>query len=217
MISLEDSVGLRVKITTYTDETFQGIIHSYNPQSGMISLVDDSSVAHNTGYSKDTNFRVVKSTFVKSVQKLSSQKISLPVETSKTTNKVDKFRSMHNKPAVIPLASIADSFKHGVSKSIAKQELEFNRRRIFGQRKISIEGESVFNQLFNLLPEGNVTFDKNDNIAIFGNHLLVQKSYRSENCRILRGTGEEEEQQLSYIRKVIKDIWNKLETERKGG
>ncbi|VEU20435.1 DEKNAAC101240 [Brettanomyces naardenensis] len=214
MINLEDSVGLKVKIVTNADESIQGIIHSYNPHSGVVSLVsDDSAVSSGEGYSKNTEFRIVRASFIKSAQALNRQKTPLP-----SNVKVDeKFRNMYNKPATIPVSSIANNFRHGNPKAIQRQQLEFKRRRILGERKLSVEGEAVFNQLYNLLPEGDVTFDKDDSIVIFDNHLIVLKPYKSENCKILNGTGEEEDQQLSYIRKVIKDIWDRLETERKGG
>lgn len=155
----------------------------------------------------------MKSSFIKSVTALSKSKIAFP-QGAKID---DKFRAMYNQPAKVPIPSIGENFRRGDSKASAHQELEFNRRRIFGDRHISVEGKAVFDQLYDLLPEGDVTFDNADNIRIFGNHLVVGKPYTPENCGILNGNGETEDQQLSYIRKVIKDIWNKLETERKGG
>ncbi|KAF6008183.1 hypothetical protein HII13_003967 [Brettanomyces bruxellensis] len=189
----------RVRIVTDRNDVLEGMINSYSPISGKVTLVQGEEK------SQGSKLYTKLGTFTQKVDNAVGGKLD------------DKFKAMVNQPVFIPVASIGHSFRSGDPKVLARQENEFNRRRIFGNRKISVEGEAVFNQLYKLLPEGDVTFDKKDNIVIFGNHLIVMKPYRSGCCHIINGNGETEDQQLSYIRKVIKDIWDKLEGERKGG
>ncbi|KAF6006881.1 hypothetical protein HII12_004805 [Brettanomyces bruxellensis] len=204
----------RVRIVTDRNDVLEGMINSYSPISGKVTLVQGEEKSQGSKlYTKLGTFTVINTSFIKSVKCLSKQKVDNAVGGKLD----DKFKAMVNQPVFIPVASIGHSFRSGDPKVLARQENEFNRRRIFGNRKISVEGEAVFNQLYKLLPEGDVTFDKKDNIVIFGNHLIVMKPYRSGCCHIINGNGETEDQQLSYIRKVIKDIWDKLEGERKGG
>lgn len=203
-----------MKIVTDRNDILEGLINSYSLISGKLTLVQgEEALQGSKAYTTAGTFTVINTSFIKSVKRLSKQKVMSTID-----GKVDdKFKAMINQPVCVPVASIGHSFRNGAPKTVARQENEFNRRRIFRNRKISVEGEAVFNQLYDLLPEGDVTFDNKDNIVIFGNHLIVMKPYRSSCCHIINGNGETEDQQLSYIRKVIKDIWDKLEGERKGG
>lgn len=200
MVNLEDHVGRKVDITTLDGESLQGLVYSVQGPNGVVTVVK-SNVG---GKLDNADVEVIKHQFIKDVEFIGDQRFVIPAVTVSESSK-----NTYKKPVVAPAAGTSLSGDH-------KGELEFNRRRIVGGRKLSAEGQAVFDQLYTLLPEGDVTFDSNDNILIFGNHLAVLKPYTAESIKVVGG-GNEDDQQLTYIRTVIKDIWDKLESERKGG
>ncbi|GMG40578.1 unnamed protein product [Ambrosiozyma monospora] len=207
MLSLDNSVGLRVKITTNLDSTVEGTIHSYNPHSGLLSIIvplPDSS---------NVSFKVIKTSFIKQITSLTKQR---PAFTNKLSIN-EKFQNFANKPVNVPVESISSNFNKGKNaKLITARENEFKLRKLLNTRKLSIEGETLFKSLYQLLPVGDVNLDKSDNIIVFENHLIISKPYNVNDCKLVNG-GNDDDQQLTYIKKVIKETWDKLESERKGG
>ncbi|ODV85059.1 hypothetical protein CANARDRAFT_28778 [[Candida] arabinofermentans NRRL YB-2248] len=213
MLSLDNSVGLKVKITTTSDAVITGVIHSYNPQTGLLSIIKNSPTSSSQSPSNKSNFIIIKSNFIKQINSLTKQK---PTNTAKT-NMTEKFQNQSYTPQYIPTSLIGQNYKNENAKLIAKHENAFKLRKSLNGRKITNEGKEIFKSLFNLLPSGDVTFDSRDNIVVFDSHLLVAKPYGVDNCKVARGSGEDDNQQLAYIKKIVKDVWNRLESERKGG
>ncbi|KAG7694907.1 hypothetical protein KL930_001230 [Ogataea haglerorum] len=121
---------------------------------------------------------------------------------------------MPRKPQPVPLNMLGYNYKVTNAHLVKKYQSQYVLNKTLADRKITPEGREIFTSLFNLLPDGDVSLDKNDNIIVFDNHIVISKPYGADNCKIVSGN---DEQQLSYIKKIIKDAWARLESERKGG
>ncbi|KAH3668769.1 hypothetical protein OGAPHI_002524 [Ogataea philodendri] len=192
----------RVKLVTLDDNTIVGTVHSYTPNNGLLSLITESKTP------TKENFVVIKNAFIKSIVSLSKPK------ESKSGSVNEKFASDPRPPYPIPLNMLGHNYKVENSQTVRKLQSQYILASTLGGRKITTEGKEIFTSLFNLLPDGDVSMDKNDNIIVFDNHIVISKPYGVENCKTVSG---HDEQQLSYIRKIIKDVWRQLESNRKGG
>ncbi|GME67250.1 unnamed protein product [[Candida] boidinii] len=166
MISLENSAGLKVKITTNNNATIIGIIHSYNPTHGIISITDPYDSKKPTS----TTLQIVKTSFISDITFVNKQetqtalnekekeneKSSLPTTTATTTatnvleiNK--KFENMLNKPSYVSIPAIGSNFQL----KLANNQQKFKLNKILNSHpKMSKEGKEIFKELFNLLPQG---------------------------------------------------------------
>ncbi|GMG36690.1 unnamed protein product [[Candida] boidinii] len=122
---------------------------------------------------------------------------------------------MLNKPSYVSIPAIGSNFQL----KLANNQQKFKLNKILNSHpKMSKEGKEIFKELFNLLPQGDVNLTSaNSEIVIFENHIRISSPYRPDDCRVFNGTGEEEDQQLEYITNVVKSIWEKLESQTKGG
>ncbi|KAG7811049.1 hypothetical protein KL921_002677 [Ogataea angusta] len=121
---------------------------------------------------------------------------------------------MPRQPHPVPLNMLGHNYKVTNAHVVKKYQSQYVLNKTLADRKITPEGKEIFTSLFNLLPDGDVSLDKNDNIIVFDNHIVISKPYGTENCKMVSGN---DDQQLSYIKKIIKDVWTRLESERKGG
>ncbi|OWB78383.1 hypothetical protein B5S32_g2577 [[Candida] boidinii] len=219
MISLENSVGLKVKITTNNNAIITGVIHSYNPNHGIISITDPEDFKK----PKSTTLQILKTSFISDISFVNEQEAQTILnekekENEKSSSAIEinkKFENMLNKPSYVSIPAIGSNFQL----KLANNQQKFKLNKILNSHsKMSKEGKEIFKELFNLLPQGDVNLTSiNSEIVIFENHIRISSPYRPDDCRVVNGTGEEEDQQLEYITNVVKSIWEKLESQTKGG
>lgn len=156
MNSLDWCIGLKVKITTILDKSFQGKVYAFDQITNMLALeLDDNSV------------RLFKSTFIKDINVLEKQKKS----TSNNNNKSSSLFSQA-KPSIGPIS--INSLKKR-----ERQQVE-QRRKVYLAKGVNVskEAQFVFDSLHKTLP-----CRWNGKSIIVFDEVTVNPPYTPESCK----------------------------------
>lgn len=129
----------------------------------------------------------------------------------------EKFSSKINAPTFIPLDTLGSNIRKG-SKDITKQEIEFKLRKMYKGKKISDEGKKILKSLAEIFPINTLSVDGSNNITFQEMDIKIIRPYKSSDVKVVGGNGDNyEQQQLTYIKKIVDKAWEKMEQNQKGG
>lgn len=192
-------------------------MHSYSPHSLLTLIVSQPPSASNsdtqsdTKYNKSANFIAIKVQYIKSIQAMEKDR------SHGKMNINEKFSSKINAPTFIPLDTLGSNIRKG-SKDITKQEIEFKLRKMYKGKKISDEGKKILKSLAEIFPINTLSVDGSNNITFQEMDIKIIRPYKSSDVKVVGGNGDNyEQQQLTYIKKIVDKAWEKMEQNQKGG
>ncbi|ODV97790.1 hypothetical protein PACTADRAFT_47641 [Pachysolen tannophilus NRRL Y-2460] len=216
--NLSNCIGLKVKVVTTIDTSFQGTIYSYDPSSSLLilsldefsktQLPDKFKLAHQQSVrSSAKNFKVLKCTFIKSIQVLNKKQSlkAINKNSSENTESLSTSSSPSLGPAssgdiVIPLSPASLQRNYGKSALDYTNYSNLNKILTGQLNKNNYKGVEIFKKLYKILPQGEVKFSKNDDITVFDT-ITIKYPYdkiENENCK--------DEDQLAYIKKIVSGV-----------
>ncbi|CUM66058.1 uncharacterized protein PRCAT00003712001 [Priceomyces carsonii] len=189
---LDQVINLRVKVTTFLDETITGSIYTFSSTHEVLVL--KIIVNKNT---KTKSYRIINTSFVKSIQ-------VLPPIPKKYTNWKDNEKN---------------SFKD--LKNISVEDLEHKiETALSGDQRISPDqgakssrlASKLYLKFCNLYGKEHVKWAGNDNIVLF-DELKVSRPFTKSNIQFLVKNSKF----IENVLKVLSQFWLEADDGRKGG
>ncbi|ODQ82320.1 hypothetical protein BABINDRAFT_10781 [Babjeviella inositovora NRRL Y-12698] len=195
MVNLEQSLGLKVKVTTILDNTITGTIFAYSPTSQLLTLQQDTP-----SKSDLASYRIIKTEFLKELQVIPNGAKGA-AKNGKT--KAYQFSSFSKiQPAVHALDEAAITAK--VAEKIKQCELALKTTN----KNASSEGQEIFNKLYKTLPD--VKWIGTD-IVVLG-EVKIAKPYFVKDISNNAGAKEN-----PLIARIVGGYWLDQENSKKGG
>ena len=128
-ISLENILGLNVKITNVLDISTQGKIYSFNSNNNTITLVINKR-------SKGQTFKIIKTSFIKHLELLGDKS---------SVNGSNGFKKDYLKPSFVDLDRVQDR--------LAKLVVDAGKKDILLGKGVSTEGQFIFDSIHKIVSD----------------------------------------------------------------
>lgn len=193
MINLEQSINLKVKVTTLLDQSITGTVYACSTSHELLAL----KVTHNGKNNVNETFRFINTAFIKSIQVLPPfPKKNQSFNSKNSTNLFN-----------IPVKDLEQNLESSVA--------NYKNNQIINNPKATPIAVRIFEKLFKKYGAGKVKWQGSDNIVLF-DEIKLSKPYtlgKSGNISKL----VENSSAMNTVEKDLKEFWLEADNEKRGG
>ncbi|CCC71127.1 hypothetical protein NCAS_0G02400 [Naumovozyma castellii] len=154
-LSLENVLGLHVKVTNLLDVVTEGKIYSFNSSNNTITLQT------NKKNQTPLSFKIIKCSFIKDIEVIGDKPVS------------NSFKKQYIKPTFIHIERVTELLNNKIEEAGIKDQLR--------RQGITEEGEFIFNIIYKTIPD---TKWVGKTIVILDD-IQVEPPYKVENIKSL--------------------------------
>lgn len=207
MNSLDQTINLKVKITDLFDNSITATIYAFSASQEVLALKVHPANGPKKANSEDETFRIINTSFIKSLQVLSPypKKTGKGIEAITRIKKVDiqQLESKFNVP----------------TKEHTKPTEQKPRAALPGashpkKNTPSPMAAKIFDKLLSRFGKENILWHGNDSILLF-REVSVSKPYALN--KISNSKKAQSSEHIEKIRTALREIWLEMDNSRRGG
>ncbi len=210
MASLDNIIGLPVRLTTILDNDITGKLYAYCPTTDTVTLIEDKRSNESESASNSTsngqNFRIVKIAFLKGITVLDKKAAAKQIRESHARQgsslaTPNPFET--SSPAISPVSVSS------ITKTKANALKSLTLANMTKGKDVSLEAQDIFDAIFKTIQHTRWA----DKSIIVLDEVRIDPPYTVESCK----AKDSNSQALDLVKKIVDGARKKIDQERKGG